>query len=119
LHPDAATFERWLHDALSSGGGRRTNGEGRSAEPAEVHLATVHRVKGREWGRVVVFGADAGLFPHRLSADDEEERRIFHVAITRAKDQAVVLADAAGPSPFVDELHRPAPPRPAADPADP
>ena len=30
-----------------------------------------------------------------------------------------MLADAAGPSPFVDELHRPAPPRPAADPADP
>ena len=77
-----------------------------------VHLATVHRVKGREWPRVVVFGADAGLFPHRLSIDVEEERRIFHVGITRAKDQAVVLADAAGPSPFVEELHRPAPPRP-------
>ena len=49
-----------------------------------VHLATVHRVKGREWPRVVVFGADAGLFPHRLADDVEEERRIFHVAITRA-----------------------------------
>jgi DNA helicase-2/ATP-dependent DNA helicase PcrA len=84
-----------------------------------VHLATVHRVKGREWSKVVVFGADAGLFPHRLSDDVEEERRIFHVGITRAKAQAVVLADAAGPSPFVDELHRPAPPRPAVDPNDP
>jgi hypothetical protein len=68
---------------------------------------------------VIVFGADAGLFPHRLSADDEEERRIFHVGITRARDQAVVLADAAAPSPFVDELHRAAPPRPAVDPNDP
>jgi DNA helicase-2/ATP-dependent DNA helicase PcrA len=84
-----------------------------------VHLATVHRVKGREWRRVVVFGADVGLFPHRLSIDVEEERRIFHVGITRAKEQAVVLADAGGPSPFVDELHRPAPPRPAVDPDDP
>ncbi|HYT40450.1 MAG TPA: ATP-dependent DNA helicase UvrD2, partial [Acidimicrobiia bacterium] len=124
LHPDAATFESWLQQALAAGGARGSGasggsgGEGGSGEPG-VHLATVHRVKGREWGRVVVFGADAGLFPHRLSADVEEERRIFHVGITRAKDQAVVLADAAGPSPFVDELHRPAPPRPAADPADP
>src|SRR5438132_7529231 len=119
LHPDAATFETWLQQALAGDAGRRLgDGEGGSAEPG-VHLATVHRVKGREWSRVVVFGADAGLFPHRLSADVEEERRIFHVGITRARDQAVVLADAGGPSPFVDELHRPAPPRPAVDPNDP
>jgi DNA helicase-2/ATP-dependent DNA helicase PcrA len=118
LHPDAATFETWLHQKLA--GARSFNGEsGNGAGEPTVHLATVHRVKGREWSRVVVFGADAGLFPHRLSIDTEEERRIFHVAITRAKDQAVVLADAAGPSPFVDELHRPAPPRPAVDPDDP
>jgi DNA helicase-2/ATP-dependent DNA helicase PcrA len=117
LHPDPASFERWLHQALSttrSGPGDETG----SAEPG-VHLATVHRVKGREWPRVVVFGADAGLFPHRLAIDVEEERRIFHVGITRAKEQAVVLADAAGPSPFVEELHRPAPPHPAIDPNDP
>jgi DNA helicase-2/ATP-dependent DNA helicase PcrA len=120
LHPDAATFEAWLQQALAAGRTRHSSGddEGGSGEPG-VHLATVHRVKGREWSRVVVFGADAGLFPHRLSADVEEERRIFHVAITRAKEQAVVLADAAGPSPFVDELRRPAPPRPPVDPSDP
>ena len=113
LHPEAATFETWLHQKLAGGGAPQDG-----ALPG-VHLATVHRVKGREWRRVIVFGADAGLFPHRLSADVEEERRIFHVAITRAKDQAVVLPDAAGPSPFVAELHRPAPPRPAIDPSDP
>lgn len=84
-----------------------------------MHLATVHKVKGREWSRVIVFGADAGLFPHRLSSDVEEERRIFHVAITRAKEQAVVFGDTTGPSPFVAELTRPAPPRPAVDPNDP
>ena len=121
LHPDAAGFEGWLQESLAAGGARGSGGSGPEGEglPEGVHLATVHRVKGREWRRVVVFGADAGLFPHRLSADVEEERRIFHVAITRAKEQAVVLADAGGPSPFVDELHRPAPPRPAVDPDDP
>ena len=129
LHPDARTFERWLSGALAGDSGARRRGGGPPAPPdgaaggaggpeSGVHLATVHRVKGREWGRVVVFGADAGLFPHRLSADDEEERRIFHVGITRARDQAVVLAAAAAPSPFVEELHRAAPPRPALDPSD-
>ncbi|HVW35475.1 MAG TPA: HRDC domain-containing protein, partial [Acidimicrobiia bacterium] len=39
--------------------------------------------------------------------------------ITRAREEAVVLADAGGPSPFVEELTRPAPPRPAVDPKDP
>ena len=124
LHPEGATFETWLQERLAAGVARSGNGGGQdpsggdAAAPA-VHLATVHKVKGREWARVVVFGADAGLFPHRLSADVEEERRIFHVAITRAKEQAVVLADKAGPSPFVDELTRQAPARPAIDPNDP
>jgi DNA helicase-2/ATP-dependent DNA helicase PcrA len=114
LHPDAATFEPWLQQALAAG-----SAPAEGAVDPGVHLATVHRVKGREWRRVVVFGADAGLFPHRLSGDVEEERRIFHVAITRAKEHAVVLADTAGPSPFVNELHHPAPSRPAVDPNDP
>jgi ATP-dependent DNA helicase UvrD/PcrA len=111
LHPDGATFEAWLQQKLAG------SGPTDFVEPG-VHLATVHKVKGREWRRVIVFGADAGLFPHRLSADVEEERRIFHVAITRAKEHTVVLPDAAGPSPFVEELHRAAPPRAAVDPSD-
>ncbi|HYH51402.1 MAG TPA: ATP-dependent DNA helicase UvrD2 [Acidimicrobiia bacterium] len=118
LHPEAATFESWLQKTLSGARSSRDENGGGSGEPG-VHLATVHRVKGREWPRVVVFGADAGLFPHRLSTDVEEERRIFHVGITRAKEEAVVLADASGPSPFVEELRRPAPSRPAIDPSDP
>jgi DNA helicase II / ATP-dependent DNA helicase PcrA len=69
-----------------------------------VHLSTVHKVKGREWPNVVVFGASAELFPHRLAEDVEEERRVFHVALTRAAHAVVVLADAAAPSPFLAEL---------------
>ena len=70
----------------------------------------------------MIFGASAGLFPHRLSDDVEGERRVFHVALTRAGIQAVVLADRAAPSTFLAELdgtalHTPAPvpgiPRPA------
>ena len=105
LHPDPATLEEWLRAEL-----------GRGAEPAGVTLSTVHRVKGMEWDRVVVYGATAGLLPHRLADDVEEERRILHVAVTRARRSAVVLADRGRPSPFLEELDGTAPhtPPPAA-----
>jgi superfamily II DNA helicase RecQ len=68
-----------------------------------------------EWPRVIVFGADAGAIPHDLADDIEEERRVFHVALTRAIDQVVVLADESRPSPFLAELDGSAP-RKAAPP---
>ncbi len=74
-----------------------------------VVLSSVHRVKGMEWPKVVVFGADEGTMPHDLAEDIEEERRVFHVALTRAIDQVVVLADAARPSRFLAELDGSAP----------
>jgi DNA helicase-2/ATP-dependent DNA helicase PcrA len=60
-------------------------------------------VKGREWPHVVVHDASAGLLPHRLADDVEEERRVFHVALTRcASSVTIVTGDP--PSPFVREL---------------
>jgi DNA helicase-2/ATP-dependent DNA helicase PcrA len=97
LHPDPLTFEAWLTEVLS-----------RPGMADGVTLSTVHRVKGREWPHVIVYGADDGLFPHRLATDIEEERRVFHVAVTRASVDAVVLADAGAPSPFCHELVTPA-----------
>jgi DNA helicase-2/ATP-dependent DNA helicase PcrA len=94
LHPEAATFEAWLRGALSRP----------AAEGPAVALSTVHKIKGKEWGHVIIFGASEGLFPHRLADDEEGERRVFHVALTRARTQVVVLADASAPSPFVAEL---------------
>jgi DNA helicase-2/ATP-dependent DNA helicase PcrA len=94
LHPDAATFETWLRGAL---------GQPPAQGPA-VHLSTIHKIKGREWEHVIVFGASKGLLPHRLSDDEEGERRVFHVALTRAIRQVLVLADSHDPSPFVAEL---------------
>ncbi|MGH9266033.1 MAG: ATP-dependent DNA helicase UvrD2, partial [Acidimicrobiales bacterium] len=94
LHPDPAGFEPWLRKALA----------GEVPDGPCVHLSTVHKVKGREWPYVLVFGASADLFPHRLAEDVEEERRVFHVAITRAARAVVVLGDAAAPSPFLAEL---------------
>jgi DNA helicase-2/ATP-dependent DNA helicase PcrA len=94
LHPDAATFVAWLAAQLASPVTDADHG---------VTLATVHRVKGQEWPVVVIHEATATQFPHRLADDLEEERRLFHVAITRASHHVTVIAGAE-PSPFVDEL---------------
>jgi DNA helicase II / ATP-dependent DNA helicase PcrA len=64
----------------------------------------VHRVKGLEWPHVVVHDVTSGQFPHRLSTDVEEERRVFHVAITRAIRSLTLVADEQSPSMFLDEL---------------
>jgi len=104
LHPEAQDFEPWLREVLA-----------RPGSVEGVTLSTVHRVKGREWDRVIVLGADEQSFPHRLASDVEEERRIFHVAVTRARCQAVILADEAAPSPFCAELLGGKPARPATD----
>ncbi len=94
LHPEAATFETWLRGLLSKG----------SSDGPAVHVSTIHKIKGREWGHVVVYGASKGLLPHRLSDDIEGERRVLHVALTRAVRQIVFLSDHNEPSPFLDEL---------------
>ena len=98
LHPEPAGFGPWLLGTLSTA---RTEGG--------VTLSTVHRVKGREWPRVAVFGVIGGIMPHRLSDLVEEERRILHVAITRSSTQSVLLADSSRPSPFLGELDGTAP----------
>ena len=107
VHPDPATFEAWLREHLQ---GVTVSDDPRA--PGQVTLATVHRVKGLEWDRVIVLGAHEGLMPHRLSEDDEEERRVFHVALTRCREQVVLLADAAAETPFIDDLTTP--PSPAS-----
>ncbi len=98
LHAEAGSFEPWLRQVLSE----RDQSDG-------VLLSTIHRVKGLEWDRVIVFGVDRGSMPHALSDDIEEERRVFHVAVTRGRRQVVVLADAANPSRFLAELDGSAP----------
>ena len=79
------------------------------ADGSGVTLSTVHRVKGMEWEKVAVFGVNAGILPHRLAADLEEERRVLHVALTRCRSQVVLLADQSRPSPMLAELAGTAP----------
>jgi len=64
----------------------------RSVDPAEdaLRLTTVHQAKGLEFDVVFLIGLADGSFPLRRaieSGDVEEERRLFYVAVTRARDE--------------------------------
>ncbi|MGW0668564.1 ATP-dependent helicase [Streptomyces sp. NPDC002746] len=104
----------------------------RSARPDAVRLMTAHRSKGLEWRMVVVAGVQEGLWPDlrrrgslleadRIGRDGlaepltpgallSEERRLFYVAATRARERLVVTAvkapadDGDQPSRFLTEL---------------
>src|SRR5262249_8543914 len=60
-----------------------------------VVLSTIHQAKGLEWSRVIVLGLSEGRFPsYRSVATDaglEEERRLFYVAVTRAKNEVALV----------------------------
>lgn len=98
LGPGPVEFEPWLRRSLSAPAGS-----------GGVMLSTVHRVKGLEWDHAIVFGADRGAMPHELAEDVEEERRVFHVAITRGRSSVTVLADRDRPSRFLTEIDGTAP----------
>jgi DNA helicase-2/ATP-dependent DNA helicase PcrA len=64
-------------------------------EKSGVTLMTVHAAKGLEFDTVFVSGMEEGLFPHQGTGDEdnrdeEEERRLFYVAMTRAKTRLIL-----------------------------
>lgn len=95
-HSDPTTFDEWLRRVLSA-----------PSDESGVALATVHKVKGLQWPHVIVYDASSAVFPHRLSMDIEEERRVFHVAITRCTTSLIITADIEAPSIFLSEIGAP------------
>ncbi|HEY0540815.1 MAG TPA: ATP-dependent DNA helicase UvrD2 [Actinoallomurus sp.] len=81
-----------------------------------VTLATLHAAKGLEWGCVFIVGAHEGTLPisyAQTPAQMEEERRLFYVGVTRAKDRLSVSWSTSrspggrgqrGPSRFLDPI---------------
>ncbi|MBR6192973.1 MAG: UvrD-helicase domain-containing protein [Treponema sp.] len=90
------------------------------ADKGKVNLMTVHASKGLEFPVVFIAGAEEGLMPHARAVEDggdaavEEERRLFYVAVTRARDRLLISSclhrrKMAGtvecqPSRFLDEI---------------
>jgi DNA helicase-2/ATP-dependent DNA helicase PcrA len=92
--------------------------EAEGATEARVWLMSMHAAKGLEFPVVVVAGMEEGLFPHSRSVEDEEdveeERRLFYVGLTRARERLVLTGAArrrifgeyqpTSPSRFLDEI---------------
>ena len=81
--------------------------------PEGVRLMTIHAAKGLEFHTVFILDANEGKIPYkkaRTDAQTEEERRLFYVAMTRAKEKLTVCyvktqsGKETAPSRFVDEL---------------
>ncbi len=86
-------IEKLLEDAsLASDQDSLLITEDKKGKINAVKLMTVHASKGLEFKYVFVTGLEDGLFPHQRhdrteSFDGEEERRLFYVAVTRAKEK--------------------------------
>lgn len=72
----------------------RDNGDDEN-DKGKVNLMTIHASKGLEFPVVFIAGAEEGLIPHQRAVDEnsgnvEEERRLFYVAITRAREKLII-----------------------------
>ena len=86
----------------------------------KVSLMTIHLAKGLEFSHVYIVGLEEDLFPSALSSstrtDLEEERRLFYVALTRAKRQVTITyaknryrwgkLNDCEPSRFINEINK-------------
>ena len=70
----------------------------------KLHLMTATRAKGHEYDAVIVLDADEGEWPSTKTEDIEEERRLFYVALSRAKKYlCFVRSNDKYASPFLKE----------------
>jgi DNA helicase-2/ATP-dependent DNA helicase PcrA len=113
-NPDSSLFDYLNRITLSS---RDDLKEDENLQ--KVNLMTVHAAKGLEFDTVFIAACEHDIFPHSRSlhddgSDDEEERRLFYVALTRAKNKLFITCAAsrrkkgvfeeAVPSPFLEEI---------------
>lgn len=87
---EEATIEEWLQQVMLMTDMDKDDPE----EDDKVTLMTVHSAKGLEYKYVYIVGLEENLFPSQRAAESpdgiEEERRLFYVALTRAKVQATI-----------------------------
>jgi len=99
-----------------------TKDDGNDDNKGKVNLMTIHAAKGLEFPVVFIAGAEKGLIPHEKSIGEdeseagsiEEERRLFYVAITRAREKLFMTSCQqrrkmqntliCEPSPFLSEI---------------
>ena len=87
---ETATIEEWLQNAMLMTDMDKDNPDDNN----KVTVMTVHSAKGLEYKYVYIVGLEENLFPSQRAAESpdgiEEERRLFYVALTRAKVSATI-----------------------------
>ncbi len=109
---EVATVEEWLQSVMLL-----TDQDSEEEQEERVTLMTVHSSKGLEYSYVYIVGVENNLFPSQRaieSGEVEEERRLFYVAITRAKRAAAISycdtrfkwgsVENTRPSPFLSDI---------------
>ena len=110
--------------AVMNSNNNKDDGDADEAAKGKVTLSTLHSAKGLEWPLVFLIGCEEGTMPHKrvsaprisdaIAGDVEEERRLFYVGITRARDRLFITRAATRlqrgaevpqkPSRFLDDL---------------
>ena len=106
------TMEEWfLH--VKTYGETLENQKKQAKDRDGVDLLTMHTAKGLEYHTVFIIGCNEGCIPYKkakLESEIEEERRLFYVAMTRAKEKLIISytkeknGKVVEPSRFVNEL---------------
>lgn len=89
-----ATFEEWFDHIESYGQELKKQSEQSKRSDNAVEMSTMHSSKGLEYRIVFIIDANEGITPHSksvLDEDMEEERRMFYVAVTRAKERVHIF----------------------------
>lgn len=109
------TYDEWFAHIESYGEELKRQAKERMLNKDCVELSTMHSAKGLEYNTVIIMDANEGITPHKksvLKADMEEERRMFYVAMTRAKRELYIFyckerfGKELGMSRFISELEQ-------------
>ena len=88
---ETATIDEWLQGLMLM---TDMDSEGEEEDKNRVTLMTIHSAKGLEYEYVYVVGCEENIFPSQRALETvegvEEERRLFYVALTRAKKMATL-----------------------------
>ena len=107
------TYQEWFKHIEEYSDNLKKQASKQNENEDAVELATMHGSKGLEYKTVFIMDVNEGVSPYKkalLDADIEEERRLFYVAMTRAKDELNILyvkerfGKKVMPSRFINEL---------------
>ena len=108
-----STLEEWFRHVEEYTEALRRKEQKKKEEQKGIHLMTIHAAKGLEFDTVFIIGANEGQIPYKKAKSEEEteeERRLFYVAMTRAKEVLQICyvkqrnGKETAPSRFVNDL---------------